>query len=273
MAKQFESIADLTIHSKNAYEHREYLKLHGCKWDAGYRAWIAPTVEDRNRLEYDLEFNLDSQLKHSNFGRWEELEKEEFEFAEAAPIAPVEGAIVTKEKAVLIVGEGNCKRYWDDLVPAIVEHALLTAMVEAEFYQQYDGQIIGRTISLAWDLVKHFRLTPPIDLQDEAETSIPPIASQSLLKSWEMDGKIAGVIDTAGGISCLRISFPYCDEPLRLVKGITGRKWNSGKKSWEIPLNSAPELFRNFPHFQRSGSAEKIYQQCLADNKLRPGFI
>lgn len=272
MAKQFESIADLTIRSKNAYEHREYLKIHGCKWDSGYRAWIAPSVEDRDRLEYDLEFNLDSQLKHSNFGRWEELE-EEFELAEAAPIAPVEGAIVTKEKAVLIVGEGNCKRYWDDLVPGMVEHALLTALTEAEFYQQYEGPMIGRTISLAWDLVKHFRLTPPIDLQDEAETSMPPIASQSLLKAWQLDGKIAGVTDAEGQTSCLRVSFPYCDEPLRVVKMISGRKWNAAKRAWDIPLQSAPELFRNFPHFERSASAEVLYQQCLATNQLRPGFV
>ena len=203
--------------------------------------------------------------------RWTE---EEDQFAQdmidgkttiVAPLQPeapvlIESSSITKDLSNRVCGEENTKRYWNPSIPDAAAYILGTGgNIWNTIYQELeDGGWKGRSVSLLKEIVEHFRsqeLPPAID---EISTEPPSLGNPSLLRNNEADGKIGILSDKSGENVSLTIRFPYDEHLVFVVKRIQGRKWNSAKKLWEVPIERAADVFRIFQHFELSEKAQKL---------------
>lgn len=184
----------------------------------------------------------------------------EFKPVDPLELAPSVKATLSKDQAIGIVGEETVKRYWrDDL-------ASHSAFILEDGSQNW-GRIYreledkgwkGRSVSLLKAIVDHYRSAPLAPAVDEIAVEPPALPSTSLLRRGEMDGRIGAIKDKSGDLVMLTIAFPYDDHFVFVVKRIYGRRWNSSKKYWEIPIESAKKAFELFPYFELSEGAKRI---------------
>lgn len=166
----------------------------------------------------------------------------------------------TKEEAARIVGESNVKRYWDDRIPEYAAYVL--EKVESNWtviYQELEERgWKGRSVSLLQDIVEYYRRNPPLnEVVDEVATVPPPLEKSALERDGTLDGKITVISDSQGEPCALALTFPYSDHFVALARKMPGRKWNGAKKRWEVPIEYAETVFRNFK-FERSPKAREI---------------
>jgi hypothetical protein len=261
----FISIEDLSIGSKNAYEHREYLKSQGCKWMADYRAWVAPTVEDRDRIEWELEFNLPHSEQQRNWS-WLAPVEEDLELTndcEASPIGLVDLQVeVTYELCATHVGQESAKRYWCEELSEIVGSSLAQGLPESQIEEIWGDEIKGRSLSIALQLIRYFRenplaAKPAMDSELHGIAAPLPVAAKD--RDHLIDGKISVVVDkiTREPIAG-KVQFPYSQEAVFIIKRIYGRRWDSKSKSWLVPIGSISEVRQIFRGFQLSPRAKEI---------------
>lgn len=267
---KFISRKDLEVRHSKSYEMRNRLKELGCEWDGIAKAWIAPSIEVKELCYQILEEADDNSPRRSHFGRcgWDDMPKDlDSIFNNAGYATPIEPAksvahTPTKAEAEKICGEENAKHYWHSLLPE--EAASLLASGENNednIRERLENQgWKSRQISLLLDVVSHFRQHPPIPALDEV-TDNPPMLSVASIDPIEMDGSIGVIRGADQKPVAFTITFPYSNQMVNRVKWLPGRKWNSAKKRWEVPIESrygSDDALSMFPHFQRSPKAQEL---------------
>lgn len=263
---EFISRKQLEIHHSCTYEMRERLKQLGCEWDGIARAWIAPSLEVRELCYEILERSQekDESVRVPYFGRqWHNIDLDAIEKEnDVKPLEEAASVIYTpnRKDAIKIAGEGNVQRYWNDEIPQ--EAALILASGETNVNKVYEQlEESGwktRSVSLLWDIVKHFRAYPPVAAIDE-KLEHPILEVEPTIDPEEMQGSISVICDSENNPQLLALKFPYDLAKVNYIKScLDGRRWNASKKRWEIPVKLASKVFKKFPHFQRSPRAQEI---------------
>jgi hypothetical protein len=191
---------------------------------------------------------------------WGDVEPVPVNPLEVLPSVAIKENDLQKDIAASIFGSENVSRYWRD---DIVEHVAFVlesgSQNWATIYQELEDKgWKGRSVSLLKDLVEHFRSRPLAPAEDEIAVLPPELPAQSLLRHGECDGTIGLIKDRSGEIVSVSVQFPYNDHFVSVVKRIPGRKWEPLKKRWILPIESAPRVFDNFPHFQLSEGARAL---------------
>jgi hypothetical protein len=268
----FVSKKQLEIHHSQSYQMREVLKRMGCEWDGIARAWIAPDLETLDKCYQVLEEanRVDDSPRTGYYGRcgWGEVNLDEWDKPHGA--VPKKPRSIkhtpTQIEAIKICGEGNVERYWRDDIPKESAQILLYGENNwNEIYERLENAgWKSRSVSLIRDVVEHFRKCPPDKAQDEilsnADNALLPSDKNVIFKQSpkEVDGIISTISDSSGEVIALAVSFPYDAIKVNKIKWIDGRKWDSSKKRWIVPVEKAEEIFKTFPNFRRSEKAAEI---------------
>jgi hypothetical protein len=171
-------------------------------------------------------------------------------------ISPVVEREISKEDVENVVGEENTRRYYREEIPMVIQFILGNGSNDwAGIYRDLEENgWKGRSVSIVKDVVDHFRQQPLPQAEDEIATTpqqlIPPPH-----RNGEMDGRIGVISDKSGEATTVTVSFPYDAHFVGIIKRIPGRKWNSTRKRWEVPIEHINIIFLNFPKFELSEKA------------------